>query len=97
MPSVTITRTGVTKEDAATALQAQLGSRYTVIPKDGSQDHLSVKQSTMVFASVRMASEPGGTTFHVHGGGLIIGRIINELTIARKVAAAIKAAPGLGA
>jgi hypothetical protein len=97
MPTVTITRSNVTKEEAATALRAQLGGRYTVTPKDGPHEALSVKQSTMSFASVRIERVPAGTKFHVHGGGIIIGRLVNELTIARKIATAISQAPGLGA
>jgi len=30
------------------------------------------------------------TTFRIHGGGLIVGRIVNEFGIARTVTAAIK-------
>jgi hypothetical protein len=32
------------------------------------------------------------TTFHIHGGGLIVSRLVNELGIAKKVATAIKEA-----
>jgi len=44
------------------------------------------------------AAGPGreATTFHVHGGGLIIGRIVNELGIARPVTAAVKQTFGPG-
>jgi hypothetical protein len=98
MPTVTTTKSGITAEDAATALQAQLGSKYTVTVKDSSsRQALSVKQSALSFASVHIVEENGVTKFHVHGGGLIIGRLVNELSIARTVAAAIKAAPALGA
>ncbi len=34
------------------------------------------------------------TTFHVHGGGLIAGRLVNEFGIARTVTAAIKESLG---
>jgi hypothetical protein len=30
------------------------------------------------------------TTFHVHGGGLVISRMVNEFGIAKKVAATIE-------
>jgi hypothetical protein len=97
MPTVSVVRPDITKEEAATALQAQLGSQYAVAVKEGSSHEvLSVKKSTLSFASVRLVREAGVTKFRVHGGGLIIGRLMNELTIALKVAAAIKAAPGLG-
>lgn len=98
MPTVTTAKSAITTDDAVHALQAQLGSKFTVIAKEsGTRQVLSVKQSTLSFASVHMVNEDGVTKFHVHGGGLIIGRIVNELGIARKVAAAIKAAPELGA
>jgi signal-transduction protein with cAMP-binding, CBS, and nucleotidyltransferase domain len=98
MPTVTTAKSDITTDDAVSALQAQLGSKYTVSAKDsGTRQVLSVKQSALAFASVHMVQEDGVTKFHVHGGGLIIGRIVNELSIARKVAAAIKAAPELGA
>lgn len=98
MPTVTTTKSDITTEDAATALQSQLGDKYTVVVKDSSSRQvLSVKQSTLAFASVHIVKEDGVTKFHVHGGGLIIGRLVNELGIARKIAAAIKAAPGLAA
>lgn len=96
MPTVTVPKTGITKEAAAAALQAQLGDRFTVTPKDGDRQVLSVKESTMSFASVRLEPTADGTRFHVHGGGFLIGRLVNELSIARKIAAAIGAAPGLG-
>ena len=51
---------------------------------------LPVKHGTLAFATVRLAQEGSITTFRVHGGGLIIGRIVNELGIARTVTAAIK-------
>jgi hypothetical protein len=38
---------------------------------------------------VHVARDDNATTFHVHGGGLIIGRIINEFGIARTVTSAI--------
>ncbi len=36
------------------------------------------------------------TIFHVHGGGLVISRMVNEFGIAKKVAAAIQEAFGPG-
>jgi hypothetical protein len=97
MPTVTVPRPDITKEEAIAALQAQLGSGFTVTAKDGAHEVLSVKRSSLSFASVHLAREAGVTKFHVHGGGLIIGRLVNELSIARKVATAIQQAPGLGA
>ena len=91
MASTTIPR-AVTRQEAADKLQKQLGRRYEVSPHG--DDKLTVKQGVMTFATVHLGQENGSTTFHVHGGGLVIGRLINELTIARTVNAAIKESLG---
>jgi hypothetical protein len=41
---------------------------------------------------VHLDHDANTTTFHVHGGGLVISRMINEFGIAKKVAAAIEEA-----
>jgi DnaJ-class molecular chaperone len=98
MPTVTTQGTDVTTEQTVSALQEQLGDKYQVSAKDNpNREVLSVKQSTLSFASVHVVREDGVTKYHVHGGGLLIGRLVNELGIARKVANAIKSAPGLRA
>jgi hypothetical protein len=51
---------------------------------------LSVHHGPMAFATVRLGRDGDVTTFHVHGGGLIIGRIVNEFGIARTVTGTIK-------
>ena len=94
MPSATIPR-AITPQQAADAIRAQLGSGYKVTPHaGGSRDKLTVSHGGLAFASVHLARNQDATTFHVHGGGLIIGRIINELGIARTVTAAIKESLG---
>jgi hypothetical protein len=97
MPTVTLTRPSATLEEIAAGLREQLGDRYQVAPKGGSTDVLRVSAGTMALASVRVVRAAGVTTCRVHGGGLIIGRLINELSIARTVAAALRKAPGVGA
>ena len=91
MPSTTIPR-AITRQEAAEKLQKQLGSRYEV-SRHGS-DALTVKQGVMTWANVHLNQDGDATTFHVHGGGLIIGRLINELSIARTVNTAIKESLG---
>jgi len=49
-----------------------------------------VKLSTLSFATVRRDQHDTDTTFHVHGGGFLIGRMFNEFGIAREVATALK-------
>ena len=87
MPSTTIPR-AITAQEAASALQEQLGSRYHVTSHGN--DSLTVKHSSLAFATVRLGRDGDATTFHVHGGGLIVGRIINEFGVARTATAAIK-------
>jgi hypothetical protein len=91
MPSATIPR-AITSQETADALRQQLGSRYKVTPH--SRDKLTVSHGGLAYASVHLAHNGNATAFHVHGGGLILGRIINEFGIARTVNAAIKESLG---
>jgi len=94
MPSATIPRV-ITPQEAADALRQQLGSGYKVTPHSGgSREKLTVSHGGVAFASVHLVPDGNATTFHVHGGGLIVGRIVNELGIARTVTAAIKESLG---
>ena len=93
MPSATIPR-AITTQEAAEALRQQLGSGYKVTPRSGgSLDKLSISHGA-AFASVRLARDQNTTTFHVHGRGVLVGLIVNELGIARTVTAAINEAFG---
>ena len=40
--------------------------------------------------TVHLDRDGNATTFHVHGGGLVISRMVNEFGIAKKVAATIE-------
>jgi hypothetical protein len=92
MPTTTIPRP-ITQQQAAEALRQQLGSGYKITPH--SQDKLTVSRSGLEFATVHLADQDGtATTFHVHGSGLILGRIVNEFVIARTVTTAIKESLG---
>jgi hypothetical protein len=91
MPTATIPRT-ITPQETAEALRQQLGSGYKVTPH--SRDKLTVSHGGVAFATVHMAPDGNTTTFHVHGGGLIIGRLVNEFVIARTVTAAIRESLG---
>ena len=94
MPSATIPRT-ITQQETAEALRQQLGSGYKVTPHSGgSRDKLTVSHGGLAFATVHLARNEDATTFHVHGGGLIVGRIVNELGIARTVTTAIRESLG---
>ena len=91
MPSATIPR-AITSQQAADALNEQLGSGYKVTPHG--TDSLTVKHGGLAFATVHLNRDGNTTTFRVHGGGLIIGRIINEFGIARTVTEALRESLG---
>jgi hypothetical protein len=74
MPTVTV-EGSVTLQQAATALQGKLGSRYEITAHgSGTQQALRVKQSAASTATVHLDQDGSATTFHVHGGGLVISR-----------------------
>ena len=87
MPSATIPR-AITQQQAADAISAQLGSGYKVTPHGTGS--LTVKHGGLAFATVHLNQDGNASTFRVHGGGLIVGRIINEFGIARTVTEALK-------
>jgi hypothetical protein len=94
MPSATIPR-AITPQETAEALRQQLGSGYKVTPHSGgSRDKLTVSHGGVAFATVHLVSDGNATTFHVHGGGLIVGRIVNEFGIARTVTSALRESLG---
>ena len=95
MPTVTIDKS-VTMEDTAEALQQQLGGRFQITSQgQGTQRALEVKESLTSLATVRLDHDSDTTTtFRVHGGGLIITRLLNEFGIAKKVAHSIEEAFG---
>ena len=83
----------MTLQETAKALQEKLGSRYEVTTHgSGSNEALKVKQSAATSATVHLSRDGNATTFHVHGGGLVISRMVNEFGIAKKVAGTIKEA-----
>jgi len=91
MPTATIPR-AITPQETAEALRQQLGSGYKVTPH--SRAKLTVSHGGVAFATVYLAPDGNTTTFHVHGGGLILGRLVNEFGIARTVTTAIKESLG---
>jgi hypothetical protein len=91
MPTATIPR-AITPQETAEALRRQLGSGYKVTAH--SQAKLTVSHGGVAFATVHLAPNGNTTTFHVHGGGLILGRLVNEFGIARTVTTAIEESLG---
>lgn len=41
---------------------------------------------------MQLDQDGNATTFHIHGGGLVISRMVNEFGIAKKVASTIQEA-----
>jgi hypothetical protein len=81
MPTVTIDR-AVTIEDTAAALQQKLDDGYEITTYgQGAEEALKVKRSAAA-ATVLLYLDGSTTTFHVHGGGSVISRMINEFGIA---------------
>jgi hypothetical protein len=89
MPTVTVKRS-VTLHEAIEALHGQLGDHYEITTHGtGARQALKIKQSAASTATVHLDQDGNATTFHVHGGGLVLSRMVNELGIARKVTTAI--------
>jgi hypothetical protein len=92
MPTVTVSRPDVSRDEAMEAVRQELGSDFKVKPGH-SDEVFSVERGTLSGAKVHIKPDGGSTQFHVHGTGIIIGRIVNEFGIARRVASAISKAP----
>jgi hypothetical protein len=89
MPTVSVARPDVSRDEVMEALRQELGNEYTVRP--GSRDDVfSVNKGMMSGAKVHIKQHEAATQFHIHGTGIIIGRIVNEVGIARHVASAIE-------
>jgi hypothetical protein len=94
MPTVKV-QGNVTLQQTATALHDELGDNYEITTHGtGDKEGLKVKQSTATTAIVHLDQAGSATMFHVHGGGLVVSRLVNELGIAKKVATAIADAFG---
>ncbi|PWI45070.1 hypothetical protein [Streptomyces sp. ICBB 8177] len=89
MPNVTVPGS-VTSDNAEAVLQRELDNRFIVEPRESSPDKFKVKLSSLSYATVRRDEHETDTTFHVHGGGILIGRLFNEFGVARDVAKALK-------
>jgi hypothetical protein len=89
VPTVSI-KSDASKTDVASAIKTGLGAGYVVEAK-ADKEAITVQKGAMTTAHVKLEHSPTGSKAHVHGGGIIIGRIVNELGIANKVAKVIKA------
>ena len=92
MPTVTVARI---RDHSGHGRSPKTGTRRPLRdhnPRARGQEALKVKQSAAALATVHLDKGSNATTFHVHGGGLVISRMINEFGIAKKVAKAIEEA-----
>jgi hypothetical protein len=85
MPTAHIDR-DVSIAEAETVLTRELGPAYQV---RRTSNGLTVKRGGLLWANVRATQADGGTTFRVHGGGLILNRLYSEVALARKVSDAL--------
>lgn len=88
MPATHVNRQ-VTLDEAETALTRGLGPDYKVTRRSFGSPALTVKRNGLLWATVTASPSNGGTTLKVHGGGVIINRLIAELGLARKVNATL--------
>ncbi len=88
MSSITIDRR-VTLEEATNALKDELGDKYEVkSARKADQETIRVSHA-LEMATVHLVPKGEATTFKVHGGGLIVNRIVNEFGLSRKVCKAV--------
>jgi hypothetical protein len=89
MPTVSI-KSDASEADLVAAIKSGLGSDYNVEPKSSDKEVITVQKGTISTAHVKLERTSGGVKAHVHGGGFIISRLVNELGIANKVTQAIR-------
>jgi len=79
----------VTIDDVESTLANTLGPSYHIRANKTDPSKLTVTHNVLR-ATVRAQPEGGGTTFKVHGSGIILWRIPNELLLAHKVEDALR-------
>lgn len=110
MFTVTVPRPDVTTQQVTDALRQGLGSRYKVLPgmevslnpvgspqpDDPRTIVVGIGSARLFHAQVKLTQRSGETILHVTpGGALPTLRLVNRLSIARKVHAVLKAALSL--
>jgi hypothetical protein len=94
MPQVKVRRHGISAEDAAAVIRGSMPGEKLQTIQHGDRE-LEVHKSFFVRANVSISDEPGGTVFHVRGGGPVIPllfvatRLVNSRGIAQRVANAL--------
>ncbi len=89
MPTLRTTEP-LTLDEVARLLGDSLPGRCEISSQgSGPRRVLKVRQSAATSATVHLEHDGTTTRILVHGGGLVISRLINELGIAKKVASAL--------
>jgi hypothetical protein len=91
MPKVRVPRKGVTSGELIMVLSRRLGPAYQV--HDNDHGRIIVRKGPVAYATVAIANTPGASVFRVHGGGLLVLRVVNTLGTARHVAEALRRSP----
>ena len=91
MPKVRVPRKNVTPGEVVSVLSRRLGPGYQVESNGGRR--VTIKKSSLMYASVSISEQPGASLFGVHGGGLLLLRLVNTFGTARRVADALRRSP----
>ncbi len=91
MPTVRVPRKNVTPGEVVTVLSRRLGPGYQVESNGGRR--VTVRKSSLVYANVSIADQPGASVMRVSGGGLLFLRLANTFGTARRVADALRRSP----
>lgn len=91
MPKVKVPRKNVTPGEVVTVLSRRLGPGYQVQGNDDRR--VTVRKSTLSYANISIADQPGASVFKVSGGGLLFVRVLNTFGTARRVADALRRSP----
>jgi acetylornithine deacetylase/succinyl-diaminopimelate desuccinylase-like protein len=91
MPKVKVPRKNVTPGEVVTVLSRRLGPGYQV---ESNGDHrVNVRKNSLMSAHISITERPGASVFRVSGGGLLVLRIVNTLSTARRVADSLRRSP----
>jgi hypothetical protein len=91
MAKVTVPRKNVTPDEVVTVLSRRLDPGYQVETNGGRR--VTVRKSSLMYATISIADQPGASVFRVSGGGFLFLRVANTFSTARRVADALRRSP----
>jgi hypothetical protein len=91
MPKVKVPRKNVRPDEVVTVLNRRLEPGYRVEANGGRV--VTVRRSSLMYATVSIADQPGASVFRVKGGGFGPLWIANTFSTARRVADALRRSP----